>query len=553
MAFNVWQPQGAVIAADANYGYGQPSVLFETGSVVIGGSSPVFKMWYNAYKNGAGGVSPGLYYAESANGTTWSKYSSNPVIANAQFTRIFKYSGTYYAYVTVLGAGISVYTSPDGVTWTLQNSSALTAATQAWERGFFGQLQVCTVVNGMWYGYYTAQIVGSATDAYGMGLATSTDGIHWVKFAGNPVITAGGPSDCWFLTINGIYYAWSQIVLDAYGSLASAGIPSDIGRFSATNPAGPWQILNSKGSGNTCDVSTYYRTVAGEGMGLFSGQVADPSLVFDGTNTWIFYTATSSGLESNYSIYAAKAPNMTLGQLVETYEGIQNIPIHGSPNLNLAVLATDNFQRANANPIGSPWSRVATAFVESQIVSDVAEPAASTAGNWEYNDSVTWPNDQFSQVTLAEMTTTDSAGAMTRASESGINSAYIQYVIEGFGTAGAFNALKHVAGASTALTNSPSDYTMEQGSTILSCAIGTSLLVYWNGLLANIQTDSSLASGAPGMVMNTVATDVTANAAISAWSGGGFQNAPPAPGPSISGNSSWLSVALNNTLRGLRH
>ena len=53
----------------------------------------------------------------------------------------------------------------------------------------------------MWYvGRYQGNY------SYSIGYTTSTDGIHWTKYAGNPVITRGTTQDAYFYGPNGSFH-----------------------------------------------------------------------------------------------------------------------------------------------------------------------------------------------------------------------------------------------------------------------------------------------------------------------------------------------------------
>jgi len=67
---------------------------------------------------------------------------------------------------------------------------------------------------------------------------------------------------------------------------------------------------------------------------------------------------------------------------------------------------TDNFNRANADPIGSPWVDAVNRWT---IVSNAAVPGSSLGSDThsDYGVGVAWPNDQYSQ---AKMTVTDTTG-----------------------------------------------------------------------------------------------------------------------------------------------
>ena len=107
---------------------------------------------------------------------------------------------------------VNVYTSSDGVTWTLALANALSYSQASWETatGYTCiELRVLTVDStGKWWGYYTSE--DSTYVSFPGGLVTSTDGINWTKSALNPVIPQGTGGFA-FLTVNDVYYGWSQI------------------------------------------------------------------------------------------------------------------------------------------------------------------------------------------------------------------------------------------------------------------------------------------------------------------------------------------------------
>jgi hypothetical protein len=534
MSFNVWVNQGTVVPAVSSDSPEQPNVLFETGSIIIGGGSPVFKMWFTT---GAAGSPVGINYAESSNGTSWTRYSSNPVIASMWGARIFKNSGTYYLYCSsqVFSTAIEAYTSTDGVTWTLQNASAITTSVSGFDSVAVGQLSVLGIIGGTWYGYYWG-INSEATQNYQPGLATSTDGIHWSKGSNNPIasLTSGtlANGQSWnsafggfFSTVNGAYYMWSQLVTNSYPG-ATAPLPSDLMRWFATNPSGPWVGLG---------VLSYNRTLSDEGEGSGAGQVADPSLVADGSgNLWLYYTAVANGnAGSGYVINAAEATSLTFSQLVKTYEGIQGIPLSGNPSLNFNVLASDNFTRANANPIGGNWSPLVAGQTAQLLSNAVTSATAGTEGD-SYWNALSWPNDQWSQVTVGLNTSGSFVGVNVRMNTSGVKTTY-RFIIEGAtGSSGTYLLHKAISGTFTTLATGT--LTVNVGDTLTLAVVGTQLSCYWNGLLINTVVDSSISSGAAGFEVDAV-TSVT-NANLTAWSGGSFQTSPSPPGPSL---NNWVS------------
>ena len=545
-AFNVWVPQGAFTLPGT--APEQPNVIYEGNAKILSGT--VFKMWYQTGTANPSGPTTGVYYAESTDGVNFTAYGSNPVIPQVWAIKVFENAGTYYCYCTpsyMVSSVQLVYTSSDGLTWTLQSpTQTINTTNSPWATGgSVGQLGVAGQdSNGVWHGYYYGEVGSTeATIYYPVGRATSTDLINWTPAAGNPIAAFTpfpgiGSGNLTFMKINGTYYAWSQSALpnegNAQQSPGNGAVPTDLFRWSAPSPAGPWTFLGA--------ASTLYRTQSFEGVNSGKGQAGDPSIVFDGTNMWMYYSATPDGTTgTSYSVTAAKAANTTPAQLVATYEGVFNVPISGNPSLNLNVLASDNFQRADASPIGGNWSpEVAggTAKIVSDVVTNVT---ASTKGD-SYWNALTWNADQWSQVTVSSFAASSFIGPSVRMSTSGADTSY-KFVGattgSGVGTLGNWVLVKRITGTQTTLFTAP--LTVSAGDVLLLVVIGTNLYVYYNGTMVCTASDSSISSGAPGF--NVVATSTSpslqANASISAWSGGTFQNAPTPPPIGGGGAAPW--------------
>jgi hypothetical protein len=86
---------------------------------------------------------------------------------------------------------------PKSTHWNYPGSIAITGGgTGAWDKGIIGNYGGAIVKLGNTYFYYyiggSQWTVGSPAEELGyskVGLATSTDGINWAKYAGNPIIT----------------------------------------------------------------------------------------------------------------------------------------------------------------------------------------------------------------------------------------------------------------------------------------------------------------------------------------------------------------------------
>ena len=534
MAFNVWADQGTVIT-DVSGVAEQPTVIYEGGAQILSGN--VFKMWYSV---GTAAAPTGINYAESTDGKSWTLYGSNPVIASRWGPRVFKYAGTYYLYCTlnVFGTAIEAYTSPDGITWTRQNASALAVSGSGWDSVAVGQFNVCDVVGGTWYGYYWG-IDTETNEVFNEGLATSSDGIHWTKSLSNPIASMGsgifidgaswsGSGAFCFAKVGSIYYGWSQTTaLNVPGG--NNNLPTDIMRWSAPSPSGPWTPLN---------VLTFYRTTSIEGLGGSSGQAADPSVVEANGNVYIFFTATSNGDGAHYVINCAIASGMTLAQLVQTYEGVQNVPFPDALSLNLNPLGSDSFQRANANPIGGNWTQAynGVGWSAGQLAGHLYECATAGDRADSYWNAATFPNDQWSTITVGSITGASSYVATDFRIAGADAGTYYDFAWGGAATGGSGTYYMQRYASGTLTTIATGSMTVSNGDTLTGCVIGTNIYIYQNGALIFLFTDSHIASGSAGLLALGAAS---ADATISAWSGGGFQNAPPIPPPS---STAWYPV-----------
>ena len=98
-----------------------------------------------------------------------------------------------------------------------------------WDSAFLCQLSVLTVdTNGNRWGYYAGE--STVSGLWAMGLATSTDGIHWATRASNPIMPAAtffSPSNFCFAKVGSVYYGWSQVVIPQWPG-SNHGLPSDM-------------------------------------------------------------------------------------------------------------------------------------------------------------------------------------------------------------------------------------------------------------------------------------------------------------------------------------
>ncbi|MGD8777546.1 MAG: hypothetical protein PVH88_01135 [Ignavibacteria bacterium] len=181
-----------------NYGdSGEWDDYIASPSVIYDGTS--YEMWYSGYD----GSNYRIGYASSQDGINWTKYSGNPVMnlgtsgewddQSVSYPSVI-YNGTHYEmwYTGYDGTNcrIGYATSTDGINWSKNSGNPVLdlGTTDSWDDERLIEPNV--ILNGsddykMWYSGYD----GSSTRH--IGYATSTDGINWTKYSGNPVLDVG--------------------------------------------------------------------------------------------------------------------------------------------------------------------------------------------------------------------------------------------------------------------------------------------------------------------------------------------------------------------------
>jgi predicted GH43/DUF377 family glycosyl hydrolase len=169
------------------YGTAQPVVLFDEG---------IYKMWYfgaDQLGNGTGNI----LYAISNDGLNWNHYAGNPVMVpgnygtwdsyDVQPCAVIKENEIYKMYYTGFSDvysnwSIGLATSLDGINWEKHPNPVLQPSAY-WEY----QLVASSIIifNGSYYLYYT----GRNKPFYSVGVAVSSDGINFLKYSGNPILT----------------------------------------------------------------------------------------------------------------------------------------------------------------------------------------------------------------------------------------------------------------------------------------------------------------------------------------------------------------------------
>lgn len=165
----------------------------------------------------------------------------------------------------------------------------------------------------------------------------------------------------------------------------------------------------------------------------------------------------------------------------------------------MAVLASDNFNRADENPLGSPW--VDPGFSGAPQLLSNAFNGTNSDGGVYYDGGITWPADHYSTLKLktAHISESDSQGGPMCCVQAGAASGYI------FGVGGgAWTLKKFTAGslgaafASTVIAGAvPAGVTANGMMTI--GRQGNDIIGWLDGVEIVRGTDTTFAGGAPGL------------------------------------------------------
>jgi hypothetical protein len=192
----------------------------------------------------------------------------------------------------------------------------------------------------------------------------------------------------------------------------------------------------------------------------------------------------------------------------------------------LTAIATDNFNRANANPIGGNWT-TAPSHSAIQLLSNVAQDSAdSGTDNSAYWNANTFPNDQYSQCNVTDSLSSETAecgpGPMCRCSTSAPRNLY--RVIFSPGATQNLHFEKYAANSYSPIGGFT--VTMNNGDLLKLQVQGTTLTAFVNGSSVATTTDSSVTSGPAGLAFSSCPSGTTVT--FDNWEGGDLaQVAPP--------------------------
>ncbi|UCG26084.1 MAG: right-handed parallel beta-helix repeat-containing protein [Chloroflexota bacterium] len=169
-----------------NIGY--PRVISDTGK---------YRMWYGAWNPTNPGWGNGIGLAESTDGTTWTKFESNPVLGpgepgewDGQIRRrhsVLKDDDIYRMWFAGNNDDDYIWrfgyaTSPDGIDWDVYPDPVLSPGAGEWDDRIFDPFVLKDgAVFKMWYR-------GCLSGSCAIGYATSNDGVNWDKHPAGPVL-----------------------------------------------------------------------------------------------------------------------------------------------------------------------------------------------------------------------------------------------------------------------------------------------------------------------------------------------------------------------------
>jgi hypothetical protein len=171
----------------------------------------------------------------------------------------------------------------------------------------------------------------------------------------------------------------------------------------------------------------------------------------------------------------------------------------------VTVIASDNFNRANVNPIGGNWT-TAPSFAALQILTSAAQNTSDTGtDNGAYWNANSFPNDQYSQCNVTDTSLPEGAngecgpGPMCRVATSAPRNLY--RVVFGPGNTTNLFFEKYAADSYSPIAGF--SVTINNGDLLKLQVQGTTLTAFVNGTQVATTTDSSVTTGPAGLAFSS--------------------------------------------------
>lgn len=165
-----------------------------------------YKMYYAGFRVS---TDHSIGLATSSDGITWTKYPGNPILdggppgawdsLKVTTASVYFDGATYLMWYTGENGSrpaIGLAASTDGVNWTKYAGNPILAVgpSGAWDDEFVACPKVVKV-GGMFHMFYDGNGSAPGTNAARIGYAFSSDGMHWTKHEGNPLPLIGNASE----------------------------------------------------------------------------------------------------------------------------------------------------------------------------------------------------------------------------------------------------------------------------------------------------------------------------------------------------------------------
>ncbi len=223
------------------YGIAQCKLIYENGT---------YKMWYVAE---AGAAIKYVMYAESNNGNNWIRPQNTPVLSPGAIgtwdsravhpASIIKDDGIYRMYYSGWDDQysnewhIGLATSSDGINWIKEPHPVFYSGNSTWE---YQISSACVLkVDSIFYMFYT----GRNYPYNKIGVATSADGHNWTRYSGNPVLQATENWEAYGVASPSVIYEdnmFKMVYMNSSGQITAFGMATSTDGFhwtkSSQNP-----------------------------------------------------------------------------------------------------------------------------------------------------------------------------------------------------------------------------------------------------------------------------------------------------------------------------
>ena len=192
-------------------------------------------MWYSSLS----GSSSHIYAATSKDGLNWTPYSTEPVFSpdptstwdnrNVSGSTVIIEDGLFKMYYTGRSSAESTYSpwyvglavSTDGFNWERRKNPVFSGAIGEWDIKIAAS--DIRIIDGTYYMYYTGK---TELNDHQIGIATSYDGINWVRNENNPILSSSqtweGPG-CYFPTILKVKDLYHMVYMNSASGISGFG------------------------------------------------------------------------------------------------------------------------------------------------------------------------------------------------------------------------------------------------------------------------------------------------------------------------------------------